>query len=528
MKLRIVDTLELLVYFFVLFPSLQAQHVVRLSVDQRPAVELRAIDSLGVTFISLNDLASSLSLTVAVNDTVRKLELRVHHHRIKVTADNPFVVITELSTNSASVSQMPLPVLFHDGTYFAPLSPFLTLFNVLWPGNVVDENETNSLAISSTAKTSEFDITGIEIEPRLNGYLITVLASKRLGEMETWLKPDGWLFLTISNARADTIALSRVKTLGAVRQILTFQSPTSVQLTFKVAPDVVQAEVTNESGTNNLLLSLRTQSESEKVELERKKQAMRKEKLESERSRAKLDVIVIDAGHGGKDPGTIGVSGTREKDVTLAIALELGRLIERNLKDVKVVYTRKTDEFIELYRRAQIANEVGGKLFISIHCNSTERKPSNQNGFEIYLLRPGRTAEAIAIAERENSTVKLEEGYEQRYKELTEENFILVTMAQSAFMKYSERFAEVTAEEMSRHLKIRNSGVRQAGFYVLVGASMPNVLVETGYLSNREEEKVLRSKEGQRKIAEALFQGIREYKVIYERALQDGRATGVN
>jgi N-acetylmuramoyl-L-alanine amidase len=171
-----------------------------------------------------------------------------------------------------------------------------------------------------------------------------------------------------------------------------------------------------------------------------------------------------------------------------------------------------------------MANEANGKLFVSIHCNSTERKPSSANGFEIYLLRPGKTESAIRIAELENSAVKLEEGYQDRYKELTEENFILVSMRQSAFVKHSEQFAEVGAEAMARHLKIQHSGVKQAGFYVLVGASMPNVLVETGYLSNRKEEKILRSTQGQQKIAEALFQGIKEYKAKYEQALQEGRA----
>jgi N-acetylmuramoyl-L-alanine amidase len=251
---------------------------------------------------------------------------------------------------------------------------------------------------------------------------------------------------------------------------------------------------------------------------------MIKERLVEAQEKWKLDVIVIDAGHGGKDPGTIGVGKTKEKDVTLGVALKLGKLIEKNLKSVKVVYTRKTDTFIELYRRAQIANESNGKLFISVHCNSTEKKPSRQNGFEIYLLRPGRTEEAIRIAERENSVVNMEEGFEERYRALTEENFILVSMQQSAFMKYSEQFASIATKSMADALKIRNSGVRQAGFYVLVGASMPNVLVETGYLSNRNEEKVLRSSTGQQKIAQALFHGIKEYVRVYEKTL---RETGV-
>ncbi|HTY39344.1 MAG TPA: N-acetylmuramoyl-L-alanine amidase, partial [Bacteroidota bacterium] len=228
----------------------------------------------------------------------------------------------------------------------------------------------------------------------------------------------------------------------------------------------------------------------------------------------------IDAGHGGKDPGTIGVSGTREKDVALGVALKLGQLITQNMKDVRVVYTRKNDTFVELYQRGKIANDEGGKLFISIHCNSTERKPSSANGFEIYILRPGKTENAIRIAEKENDAIKFEEDYKDRYQALTEENFILITMRQSAFVRYSEKFAASASEAMASLLKIQNSGVKQAGFLVLVGASMPNVLVETGYLSNRQEEKILRSQEGQKKIAQALFEGIVRYKEDYEKALQ--------
>jgi N-acetylmuramoyl-L-alanine amidase len=144
------------------------------------------------------------------------------------------------------------------------------------------------------------------------------------------------------------------------------------------------------------------------------------------------------------------------------------------------------------------------------------------NGFEIYLLRPGRTEEAVAIASRENAVIQLEEGYKERYQKLTEEEFIIVTMAQSAYMKQSEQFAESAANSMAKRLRIRNSGVKQAGFYVLVGASMPNVLVELGYLSNRNEEQFLRSEDGQDRIADAIFRGVKEYKMKYEQSLQEG------
>ena len=215
----------------------------------------------------------------------------------------------------------------------------------------------------------------------------------------------------------------------------------------------------------------------------------------------------------------------RHRDIEIVeVMITLFTLDE--MKNVRVVYTRKTDTFVELDRRGQIANEQGGKLFISIHCNSLEHKPSSTRGFEVYLLRPGRTEEAISIAERENAVIKMEPGYEKRYKELTEENFILVAMAQSAYVKASEQFADILQNAMGRETGIPNSGVKQAGFYVLVGAAMPNVLVETAYLSNRQEERFLKSESGQQKIAESIFRAIKRYKTEYEKVLQEGKDIG--
>jgi len=498
--------------------------LISLRVENTPAQSLRAIEQSDVVYLALNDLISGLSLPSLTNTEVRKLEFRIGSHRIKITANNPFLVITDLATNAASVYQLPLNALLQNEVYFVPATEFLRALNIVWPSTLQFDPIDLLLAVSTAPSVSPFDITNVVIEPKLNGYLMTIEAPRKLGDVEAWLKPDGWLFVTVANAKADTNALAKLKPYGAIRNILVFQSPTSVQLTFKVAPDVIKAELINESGTNNLLVALHTQSETEKAELERRRQQLNKEKLEKQQAQWKLDVIVIDAGHGGKDPGTVGLGGTKEKNVSLGVALKLGNLLERNLKDIRVVYTRRTDTFVELFRRTQIANDAGGKLFVSIHCNSMPRKPSVQSGFEIYLLRPGRSQDAIEIAERENSVIRQEEGFEERYKELTEEYFILVTMQQSAFMKYSEQFAQAATRSMAKQMAIRNRGVKQAGFYVLVGASMPNVLVETGYLSNRNDEKYLKSLKGQQEIAQSLFEGIKEYKAIYEKALQEGTA----
>lgn len=239
------------------------------------------------------------------------------------------------------------------------------------------------------------------------------------------------------------------------------------------------------------------------------------------RDKWKLDCIVIDPGHGGKDPGAIGATGVKEKDIVLGIALKLGDILKQHKPDIKVVYTRSTDRFIELDKRGKIANEAGGKLFISIHCNSLEKKPSNFHGFEVYLLRPGRTEEAIRIAEFENSVIKLEDNYKERYKKLDAKQFILINMAQSAYAHHSEKFASLLHERAAASKEIKSLGIKQAGFYVLVGASMPAVLIETDYISNPKREKWLSTLEGQSHMAYMFYYAINDFIKYYDDALNE-------
>lgn len=231
----------------------------------------------------------------------------------------------------------------------------------------------------------------------------------------------------------------------------------------------------------------------------------------------KLDVIVLDAGHGGRDAGAIGPNGFMEKQATLGIIQKLGKLIESEMPGVKVVYTRHTDTFVELYRRGQIANEKKGKLFVSVHCNSTPQKPSNATGFTTYILRPGKTDAAVKVAAQENAVIKYEEKKE-RYYYLSDVDFILTSMARTQDVKFSEKFASLVQTEVAKQIKIKNNGVSQAGFYVLVGASMPNVLIETGFISNPKEEALLKSEKGQMNYAKGILSAIKKYKAIYEKS----------
>jgi N-acetylmuramoyl-L-alanine amidase len=234
-------------------------------------------------------------------------------------------------------------------------------------------------------------------------------------------------------------------------------------------------------------------------------------------SRPKLDVIVLDAGHGGKDSGAIGTNGYMEKQATLAIILKLGKLIEKEMPGVKVVYTRHDDHFVELYRRGEIANESHGKLFISVHCNSTPQKPSNATGFTTYFLRPGKTEAAIHVAARENAVIKYETGH-HKYADLSDVDYILTSMSRNQDVKFSEKFASLVQQELGKKLRIPDNGVSQAGFLVLIGASMPNVLIETGFISDPKDESLLKSDAGESNYARGILEAIKKYKAIYERS----------
>ncbi|MFH0882118.1 MAG: N-acetylmuramoyl-L-alanine amidase [bacterium] len=236
------------------------------------------------------------------------------------------------------------------------------------------------------------------------------------------------------------------------------------------------------------------------------------EALREARAKWKIDTIVIDAGHGGQDPGAIGRSKrTREKDMALDIAILLRDEVKKR-SDIKVVMTRDKDVFVPLGQRTKIANKAGGKLFISIHCNSSTNRMAN--GQYTYFLSPVRTERAMEVSLKENSVIKYEER-RQDYPDLSEENFILLAMAQAQFVKESEELASMILRSMSSKTGLRNRGVDQAGFYVLIGASMPAVLVETAFISNPKEEDLLHSKSFRKKVATGICDAILEFRKRY-------------
>ena len=350
-----------------------------------------------------------------------------------------------------------------------------------------------------------YNITDLKLENKQNGLLLQIQTTKNFSKsnISSSFSSNNWLNITILNGVLDSLALNQIPLKYPVTKIRTVQSKESAQISILINNDIEDIDIDISDNAINLLLRTAIADNADKINKLRKKWL--------------IDTIVIDAGHGGKDPGAIG-HNIQEKNITLDIAKKLGSLLTRNL-GVNVIYTREEDVFIPLWKRTKIANSAEGKLFISIHANSASKSPRTK-GYETYLLRPGKSDKAIEVVSRENSVIDLEQD-EHKYTDFTNENYILASMAQNSFMKESEELAALIQKSLNNSLKntTKNRGVKQAGFHVLVGATMPNVLIEVGFLSNKTEAQKLNKSYYRRQIAEAVYNAIKEFKLTYEKTI---------
>ncbi len=232
----------------------------------------------------------------------------------------------------------------------------------------------------------------------------------------------------------------------------------------------------------------------------------------------RIKTIVLDAGHGGKDAGCSGKT-SKEKHIALNVVLKLGQAIERQFPSINVIYTRKTDVFIPLYKRAAIANKNNADLFISIHCNALGHKAHLVHGSETYVMGLHTAEHNLDVARRENESILLEEDYQKNYQGFdpnSDEGHIFLSMFQNAFLDKSIQFAEKVETKIKVKAQRRSRGVKQAGFVVLKETTMPSVLIETGYLTNANEEAFLVTNAGQNKMANAIFEAFIDYKLEVE------------
>ncbi|PKL87274.1 MAG: hypothetical protein CVV23_16190 [Ignavibacteriae bacterium HGW-Ignavibacteriae-2] len=512
------------------------QRLLKISVSLNGKTEhLSYVTRNGISYGSSIELSKLLGGNYFYNSEAAKVEMKFDNFRLKVTGRNQFVVLTSRTGEQLNIFQLPISTLMIHEDVFIPLTYSLKFIQTASEQEIRFDERTKHLVLTgktvqqknvynipeienkeqpvvelkkNTPTSSKYDIYQLSVEEKTNGTLIRLKAKKKINKFSSNIQ-DGKLRLYISGASVDPNLLRGLKSSGFIKSAALKNVSGNRQIEFLLNEGYATHESIKDFDSDDIIITIHSKIFEPVVKDPTKTKA-----------EWNFDAVVIDAGHGGKDAGAIGVSGVREKDINLKIALELGRLIKQKLPDVKVIYTRNNDTFVELYKRGKIANENNGKLFISIHCNSIKQKNSSTRGFEVYLLRPGKTDKAIEIAEFENSVISLEDNPD-RYQKLTDENFILVSMAHSAYMRYSEKFSDLLNKNWISGVKhVPSRGVKQAGFYVLVGASMPGVLVEAGFLSNKKDEAYLNSTRGQQEIAESIFKTVKEYKAHYQAQME--------
>ncbi len=486
---------------------------------QDRVIEIPYVVKRDLVFISSKQLALSLLGNYYYNKDAGKVEMKFKNFSLKFTGRTQFIILSPRNQTIREVAQLPLSTLMVNGDVFIPLKYSLKYVskaygkNLYYDGSkkIISDVPTteNATAYGGTVKTpkptfanSDYNVSDLTVEEKANGDLIKLKANKKLGKIHCSIH-ENICYLFFYDISVDPNITAGFKPAGMIKSATRKEINKSVQLEFRLKGEYKDYEAFQDNYTGEILVTLHKKLVEEKEE----------EKLDLDKWI--FDTIVLDAGHGGKDPGAIGITGVREKDVNLGITRKLGALIKKEMPELNVVYTRDKDNFVELHQRGKIANKSNGKLFISIHCNSLGKKKPGVRGFEVYLLRPGRTDEAIGIAEFENSVIKFEEN-KDIYQELNDENFIYVSMAHASYMRYSEKFSDYLNEEWKKSVAIPSRGIKQAGFYVLVGASMPGVLIESGYLSNRSDERYLKSSKGQQQIANSILKAIKKYKEYYD------------
>jgi len=453
-------------------------------------------------YISLIEFSTVNEYRTYTNSSKRKTVLYLDRDKIKFTAENGFVLLNDQLYN------FPYEPVWVEGEIWVHAGILAELFNDYTSHKMSFESENLEFIIGK----KEVNISNINISSKQNGTLIHFYADKNFSKKDISLKVvNGWFYAEIYGAKVDKSSIISRDPTGVISKIDVIPFDQSVSFAFKLKQEIESRELIFSEDSHDFYVNLRTPAAA-------KNEDQAKEDLEKQKEEWLVDTIIIDAGHGGKDPGAIGYGKIREKDIVLPIALKLGEYIRKKTPNVKVVYTRDRDEFIPLWKRTKIANESNGKLFVSLHCNSNNSR--RIAGFETYFLSSDKDAKARDVVLTENESIRFESSADQkRYEGI---NFVLATLAQNAFLKYSQYFATLVQKSLSEKLKplgMKDRGVKQGPFWVMVGATMPNILIELGFISNKYESNLLKQKSTQNKIAEAICTGIIKYKKDFENAL---------
>jgi len=473
-----------------------------LSSDGTPRERVTTSGLENTPFVSAIDLARLLSARHYWSHDKKKLDLKFGGHLLTLTASNPVVVLDRKAYH------LPVNARLRSGALWVPIRPLCAIFQAAAPGWLGWKTETGQLQLLSPG----FNVHDITIESRSNGTLVSMSTTGTFS-LEHALGPSNWLTITVLGGIVNPEAFTIAPRDELVKKVKVYQFSESCQISLQLNQGVTTYKVFQEENPETIVVLLRRDGRASSTS-----RTAPPGELQPNQDLAFFDLIALDPGHGGKDPGAVGPTGLLEKDIVLDVTRRLAEMLRDQL-GIRVLLTRDDDTYVSLQRRTEIANSTGADLFISIHANASRKR--SVGGCETFFLSPAKNDDARAVAMLENAALKFEEELGLTTEGLSDEDFILrdivSDMLQSSFLKESEDLAAHIQADMNKKLNLRNRGVDQAGFFVLVGAKMPAVLIEIAFISNQHEEKLLKQRWFRQQVAEAIFNGLKDFKTKYER-----------
>jgi len=482
-----------------ILPAIDACGVVRVEMESG-AEEIASFSDGGVEFISLSALADLLDTQLDWEIVGHQVKWVDRSNRIDFLVGSPFVKVNDATFN------LTYPVSLHKGQLYVPAATFLSYFNRVTADRISWDSRSKSVRVQS----SVFNVTDVSIEPKANGLLIEVFLTTDLA-YDVFVTAGNWINISIRDGVLD---MSRIESRLDKRflfDLKAHQEQGVGQVSLQVRRDVKTIHHKLVQNPTRIQISI--------PDMNFSMDSLSTAPTPKGKFDGKIDVIAIDPGHGGDDYGAIGVNNTREKDVTLAVARKLADII-RDDGRFKVVMTRNSDKTLTRQERADAANDAGADLFISIHANANPSKKAR--GWNLFFLAPAKNDSARSVEQLENSYFirQLTGGSDEKDgRGPSDANpivNILNEMLMTEFQTESQDLAMMIDREFRRSLDIPARGVDQAGFYVLNKVFTPSVLVETAFITNKVEAKLLKDAGFQNSVAKGLYEAIKRFAAKYD------------
>ncbi len=435
------------------------------------------------------------------------LDWKILGHSIQYLEDTnrfEFVIGSPYIKRNDSLFNMTYPSVYKKGKLFLPAETFLRFWDEVIFQKIVWEPETETIRINS----EYFNVTDISCTQKANGLLLEIFLTSALA-YDIFVTEGNWINISIRDGMLNRSQIQSRMNSKYMYKLKTHQQNTTGQVSLRLKRKINKWHHELQNNPPRIQISIAD------IDFEM-------DTIDSQPTIGpdnKIDVIVIDAGHGGDDYGAIGQKNAREKNISLGIAKELAKLIRKD-KQFKVIMTRDRDKTISLEKRAQIANESACDLFISIHANASPKK--HVRGWNVFFLAQAKNDSARSVAQFENSAFLRDREPENSAESTPMIDFndpilgIINEMIMTEFQTESHDFAIMVDREFRRELKIPSRGVDQAGFFVLNKVYAPSVLLETGFITNKKEEKLLKSKKYQKQVAKAVYKAIKRFRSKYE------------